>query len=79
MAEDVYGPSIPHLKGNTLGRKIKHVEPFKITSFPKKILDKYKEVTIYCDLMHINGISFLNTISRQIMLATGSMIKKPKI
>ena len=29
--------------------------------------------------MHINGISFLNTISRHIMFATGSMIKNRKI
>ena len=75
MAEDIYGPSIPHLKGETLGSKIQHVEPVNITSVPKTILDKYKEVTSYCDLMHINGIDFLNTISHHIMFATVSMIK----
>ena len=60
-------------------RKIQHVEPVKITSSPKTILDKYNEVTIFCDLMHINGIVFLNTISRHIMFATGIMIKNRKI
>ena len=29
---------------------------------PKEILDKYKKVALLCDLMHINGIGFLNTI-----------------
>ena len=53
MAEDIYGPSIPHLKG----------KPVKITSVPKTIIFKYEEVTIYCDLVHINEIVFLNTIS----------------
>ena len=79
MAEDIYGPSITHLKGKTVRPKIKHVDPVKITSVPKTILDKYKEVTICCDLIHINRIGFLNTISRHIMFATGSMIKDRKV
>ena len=71
MAEGIYGASIPHLKGRIARSKIQHVEPVKITSVPKKILDKYKDVTIFCDLIQINGICFLNTISRNIMFATG--------
>ena len=79
MAEDIYGPSIPHVKVKTVQRKIQHVESIKIKSVPKNILDKYKEVTICCDLMHTNGISFLNTISRHIIFSTGSMIKNRKV
>ena len=79
MAEDIYGPSIPHLNGKIVQRKIQHVEPIKITGVPKTILDKYKEVTICCDLMHINGIGILNKISRHIMFATGSMIKNRNV
>ena len=40
MAEDVYGPIIPHLKGKTVKIKIQHVEPIKITIVPKTILGK---------------------------------------
>ena len=79
MAEEIYGPSIPHLKGKRVRRKVQHVEPIKITSVPKTILDKYKEVAICCDLMHINGIGFLNAISRHILFATGSMIKNREV
>ena len=64
MAEDIYGTSIPHLKGKTVQRKIKHVEHVTITSVPKTIPDKYKEVTICCDLMHINVIGLFNPISQ---------------
>ena len=51
MDEDIYGPIIPHLKFKTVQLKIKHVEPVKITSVPKTILDNYKEFTICCDLI----------------------------
>ena len=54
MDEDIYEPNIPPLKGKTVRSKIQHMEPVKIQNFPQTILDKYKEVTICCDLMHIN-------------------------
>ena len=38
MDEDIYGPSIPHLKGKKLRRKIQHAEPVKITISPQKSL-----------------------------------------
>ena len=79
MAEYIYGTSIPHLRGKTARRKIQHVEPVTITSVPKTILYKYKEVTICYDLMHINVIGFLNTISWKTMFATGIMIKNKKM
>ena len=40
MAENIYVHSIPHLRGKTVRRNIQHVEPVKITSVPKTILDK---------------------------------------
>ena len=79
MAEDIYDPSIPNLKGKKVWRKVQNMDPIKITSVPQKILDKYKEITIFCDLMHINEIGFLNIISQHIIFATGSMIKNQKV
>ena len=79
MAKDIYRPSIPHLKGKIVRRKIQHVEHVKIKSVPQTIIDKYNEVTIFCELMHINRIIFLDTISRHIIFATGNMTKNRKI
>ena len=79
MAEDIYEPSVPHLQGKTIGFNIQNVEPIMVTNVPKLILDKYNKVALCCDLMHINVIGFLNTISRHIIFATGSIIKNIKI
>ena len=50
-----------------------------VPNVPKVILDKYKKFTLCCEIMHINGIGFLNTISQHIMFDTGSIIKDQKI
>ena len=54
------------------------MEPVKITRVPNTILDKCKEVTIFCEFVHINVIGFLNMISWHIMFATVIMIKNRK-
>ena len=75
MAEEIYGPSVPYLQGKTVRHKVQHVEPIMVPNLPKGILDRYKKVTLYCDLIHINGIGFLKTTSLHIMATTGSMFK----
>ena len=79
MAEEIYGPSVPHLQVKIVHHNIKNIEPTIITNTPKYILDKYNKFSLWCDLMHINGIGFLNTISKHVMFSTGSMIKYLKI
>ena len=75
MAEDMYRPRVPHLQGKTFRHKIKYLEPIITPNFSKGILYKYKNSTLWCDLININGIVFLNIISRNVMFETGSMIK----
>ena len=50
------------------------MEPIIVPNIPKVILDKYDKVTLCCDLIHINYIGFMNTISQNIMFATGIII-----
>ena len=79
MAEEIYGNSVPHLQGKTVRQKIQHVELVMVPSVPKDILDKYKKVILFCDLLHIKGIGFLNIISQHIMFSTGNIMKNWKI
>ena len=79
MDEDIYGPIVTHLQGKTVLQKVQHVEPIIVPNLPKGILDRYKKVTVCCDMMKIKGIGLLNTISWHIMFATGSMNKNRKV
>ena len=69
MDEYIYGNSVPHFQGKTVRHKIQQVELTIIPNVPKVILNKYNKVTLFCDLMYINVIGLLNTISRHNMLA----------
>ena len=46
MAEEIYGPSVPHLQGKTVHHNIQNVEPTIITNASKYILDKYKKFAL---------------------------------
>ena len=78
MAEDIYLPSVPHLQGKNVHQKSQNVEPVVVPKSPKDILDRYKNVTLCCNIMHINGIVLLNTIYGHILFAIVSIIEKIK-
>ena len=75
MAEDIYVPSVPCLQGKTVRHKVQHVEPIAVQNVPKGILYRYNNVNLFCDIMHINDIGFLNTIFWHILFAMVSMLK----
>ena len=75
----IYVPTVTYLQGKKVRNKIQHLENIMVPSVPKDILDKYKKVTLCCDLTYINIIGFLKTISWHVMFATGIMIKYWKI
>ena len=79
MVKNIHGTSVPNLHGKSFQYKIQHVEPVMVPSVPKDILDKYKKVTLCCDLIQTKGIGFLNTIPPHIKFSTGVMIKNRKI
>ena len=62
MAEDIHEPSAPHLQGKKTHHNMQNVEPTIIPNVPQEIHDRYKKITLCCDLMPTNVIGFLNTI-----------------
>ena len=61
--QEIYGHSVPHFQGRTVRHKVRHVDPIIVPNFPKVILERYKNVTLCCDLIQNNCIGFLNNIT----------------
>jgi hypothetical protein len=68
--EAIFGPKVNSLKGNkTLCHGELHVES-DLSPIPHDILSLYCKVTLCVDIMYVNKIPFLLTISRNIKFAT---------
>ena len=50
----------------------------EISPLPTTILERYKSVTLEGDIMFINGIRFINTISRHVNFMTAEHIANAK-
>ena len=78
LAEIIYGPSIPCLRGKTT-RSTPNEFRIEATPLPLSVHEKYKDVTIAADIMFVRGVRFFVTISDHIKFGTGENIKDAKI
>ena len=73
-AEDIWGGGdLEYLKGKTPRQKMPHIIGV-ILPLPTTILEIYKSVTLAGNIMLINGIRFINTISRHVSFMTAEHI-----
>ena len=72
-AEDIFGPDAGSLKGKTVRHSPEGVRP-NLMQIPMQIMDRYRDVTLCGDIMFINRIPFLRTISRNIRFGTAEML-----
>ena len=68
-AEYILGGNLGCLKGETPRQKTPHIRGW-ILPLPTNILERYKSVTLAVDIMFINGIRFINPISRHVKFMT---------
>jgi hypothetical protein len=67
--EDILGPHMGSLKGKTVRFDEQHIKS-DLTPIPHDILSLYREVILCIDIMYVNKIAFLITISQHLKFAT---------
>ena len=73
-AEQIFGLDIGSLKGKTVRQQPPRVEVTEVT-LPPTIHQNYQKVTLGCDIMFVNKIPFLMSISRHLRFGTAQHIK----
>ena len=68
IATVIHGRNVAALKGKTTKSPSKMPNPDKITDLPQYIVKHYSQVSLYIDVMHVNGIMFLVGVSKHIGL-----------
>ena len=68
-AHTIFGPDLANLRGKMVRRKPKHVST-ELVDIPQSLVDHQKNVTLVADVMFVNGVAFLVSSSRNIMLTT---------
>ena len=68
-AEDIFGPNLGSLKGKTVRHKNNRVDSL-VADVPYDIIKVHKDVTLCFDIMFVNKIAFLVTVSRSLRFGT---------
>ena len=73
LMECLFRPDIPTIKGKTT-RQCPHQLVSNVVSIPHELHDAQHDVCLYIDIMYVNGMSFLTTISKNIKYCTSMWV-----
>jgi hypothetical protein len=77
MTEDILGPNVDSLRGKQVRHGGKHVV-IERQDVLRTIMDRYRNVALCIDIMFVNKIAFLVTISRGIKFGTAETLRDRK-
>jgi hypothetical protein len=77
-AEHIFGPDPGSLKGKTTRTASDQVRAGGLVPIPITILEHYRKVVLCVDVMKVNKMPFLVTISRAIKFGTVAWLKNAK-
>eukprot|EP00804_Cyclotella_cryptica_P019912 CCRYP_007825-RA/>CCRYP_007825-RA protein AED:0.78 eAED:0.12 QI:0/-1/0/1/-1/1/1/0/255 len=68
-AKKLFGPDLRGVRGKTVRQRLSAVRP-EYVGMPKELYERIKNVTLTADVMFVNGLPFLVTLSRDIKLGS---------
>jgi hypothetical protein len=77
-AEDIFGPDIGSLKGKTVRQASDQVLSSGLIPIPALIMDHYRKIILGVDVMKVNKMPFLVSISRAIKFGTVAWLKNAR-
>jgi hypothetical protein len=78
-AVKIYGTDVSALRGKTVRRKIEHVASNQVDPVVSSILKEHGDITLCLDLLYVDGLVFVATVSRNLHFITIEYIPSRQI